>query len=56
MKYKDIYTEAPANPDTLSMLGPIAPLAGKWFGDDGVDTHPQAVSYTHLTLPTRSDV
>ena len=29
-KYKDIYTEAPANPDTLSMLGPIAPLAGKW--------------------------
>ena len=42
MKYKDIYTEAPANPDTLSMLGPIAPLAGKWFGDDGVDTHPQA--------------
>ena len=35
MKYKDIYTEAPANPDTLSMLGPIAPLAGKWFGDDG---------------------
>ena len=42
MKHKDIYTEAPANPDTFSMLGPIAPLAGKWFGDDGVDTHPQA--------------
>ena len=42
MKYKDIYTEAPANPDTLSMLGPIAPLAGKWFGDDGVDTRRRA--------------
>ena len=26
VKYTDIYTEAPANPDTLSMLGPIAPL------------------------------
>ena len=35
MKYKDIYTEAPANPDTLSMLGPIAPLAGKWFFKGG---------------------
>ncbi len=42
MKYKDIYTETEANPDTLSMLGPLAPLAGNWEGKSGVDTHPQA--------------
>lgn len=42
MKYDDIYTETEACPNTLSMLGPIARLAGKWYGEDGVDTHPQA--------------
>ena len=41
LKYSDIYTEAPSTADTLSMLGPIAPLAGHWYGEDGVDTHPQ---------------
>ena len=42
MKYDDIYTEAPAHADTLAHLGPLAPLAGKWYGEDGVDTHPEA--------------
>ncbi len=42
MRYSDIYTEAPASADTLANLGPLAALAGKWFGDDGVDTHPEA--------------
>ena len=38
---KDIYTERPLNPDTMASLGPIAPLAGSWHGEDGIDTHPQ---------------
>lgn len=43
MQYsKDIYTEDPADPDTLANLGPLAPLAGTWYGDQGVDTHPVA--------------
>ena len=42
MRYDDIYTEAPASADTLANLGPLAPLAGKWYGEDGVDTHPEA--------------
>ena len=42
MRYSDIYTEAPANPDTAAELGPLAPLPGTWRGNDGVDTHPQA--------------
>ena len=43
MQYsKDIYTENPADPDTLANLGPLAPLAGTWYGDQGVDTHPVA--------------
>ena len=42
LKYNDIYTETPAHADTLSHLGPLAPLAGKWYGEDGVDTHPEA--------------
>jgi hypothetical protein len=37
----DIYTEAPGSDDTLANLGPLAPLAGVWEGDGGVDTHPQ---------------
>lgn len=40
--HEDIYTETPSNPDTLSCLGPIAPLAGTWYGAEGVDTHPVA--------------
>ncbi len=42
MRYADIYTEAPAEADALAHLGPLAPLAGKWYGEDGVDTHPEA--------------
>ena len=42
MRYSDIYTEAPAAADTLATLGPIAPRAGKWYGEDGGDTHPEA--------------
>ncbi len=42
MTEKDIYTEAPAEADTLANLGPLAPLAGTWYGEKGVDTHPQA--------------
>ncbi len=41
MRYKDIYTEAPADPNTAANLGPLAPLPGVWYGEKGVDTHPQ---------------
>lgn len=40
--HEDIYTETPADPNTLANLGPLAPLAGVWKGDEGVDTHPVA--------------
>src|SRR5580704_7120268 len=38
----DIYTEPDADPDTLSLLGPLAPLAGIWEGATGSDQHPVA--------------
>lgn len=38
----DIYTEAPADPDTLANLGPLRPLAGVWGGEKGLDQHPVA--------------
>ena len=38
----DIYTEAPGDPDTLSHLGPLGPLAGVWEGAKGSDEHPDA--------------
>ncbi len=36
----DIYTEPQADPDTLRNLGPLAPMAGLWVGEHGVDVHP----------------
>jgi hypothetical protein len=36
----DIYTEAEADPDTLSHLGPLGALAGIWEGTKGHDEHP----------------
>jgi hypothetical protein len=38
----DIYTEPDADPDTLSCLGPLAPMAGVWRGERGQDEHPDA--------------
>lgn len=42
LHHEDIYTETPSNPNTLEALGPLAPLAGTWYGAEGVDTHPVA--------------
>jgi len=36
----DIYTEPNADPDTLRNLGPLAPMAGSWRGENGLDVHP----------------
>ena len=36
----DIYTEPETDPDTLSNLGPLAPMAGVWQGSRGADEHP----------------
>ena len=38
----DIYTEPDGDPDTLSNLGPLTPLAGIWEGTGGADEHPVA--------------
>jgi hypothetical protein len=39
----DIYTEpAVIDPDTLANLGPLAPMAGIWQGERGVDIKPKA--------------
>ncbi|WP_373742179.1 FABP family protein [Neisseria sp.] len=39
---EDIYTEAEPDSDTLANLGPLAPLAGIWRGEKGMDTNPTA--------------
>jgi len=40
---EDIFTEPEGfSPDTLANLGPLAPLAGEWQSDDGVDVSPKA--------------
>jgi hypothetical protein len=36
----DIFDEPDGDPDTLSNLGPLRPMAGVWEGADGVDAHP----------------
>jgi hypothetical protein len=36
----DIYTEPDGDPDTLSNLGPLRPMAGIWEGIKGADAHP----------------
>ena len=39
----DIYSDPPAvSTDTLANLGPLAPLAGTWEGERGVDVAPKA--------------
>lgn len=38
----DIHTEPEEDADTLARLGPLAPMAGSWRGDDGVDVKPKA--------------
>jgi hypothetical protein len=38
----DFFTEPDADPDTLHNLGPLAPMAGLWIGDNGRDVHPTA--------------
>jgi hypothetical protein len=36
----DIYTEPEGDPDTLTNLGPLRPMAGVWEGTKGSDQHP----------------
>ncbi|MCG2585057.1 FABP family protein [Massilia sp. TS11] len=38
----DIYTEPAADTNTLAQLGPLAPLAGVWEGQRGLDVKPKA--------------
>jgi hypothetical protein len=41
MKFPDdVFTEPDTDPDALSNLGPLRPLAGSWTGSAGVDSHP----------------
>jgi hypothetical protein len=43
----DIYSEPPGDPDTLSNLGPLRPMAGTWEGAKGSDQHPVAEGAQH---------
>ncbi len=43
----DIYTEPLGDPDTLSNLGPLRPMAGTWEGAKGSDQHPVAEGTQH---------
>ena len=43
----DIFTEAIGDPDTLSNLGPLRPMAGTWEGAKGSDQHPVAEGTEH---------
>jgi hypothetical protein len=38
---EDIYTEGEASVDTLAHLGPLAPMAGIWVGQRGLDVAPK---------------
>lgn len=38
----DFYSEPDGDPDTLTHLGPLAPMAGLWMGTKGYDLHPSA--------------
>jgi hypothetical protein len=38
----DLFTEPDGDPDTLSHLGPLGPMAGIWEGTGGADAHPVA--------------
>ena len=38
---EDIYTEGEADVDTLAHLGPLAPMAGIWVGQRGLDVSPK---------------
>src|SRR5262249_61303211 len=37
---EDVFTEPEPDPHTLRNLGPLAPLAGIWEGQRGLDVHP----------------
>jgi hypothetical protein len=37
---KHLFAEPDPDPDTLANLGPLAPLAGTWAGDKGIDVKP----------------
>ena len=39
---EDIYTEPTADTNTLANLGPLAPMAGIWIGERGMDVNPKA--------------
>lgn len=52
----DIYTEAPADADTLANLGPLGPMAGVWEGTKGSDVHPVATGPEHDAFVERYEL
>ena len=43
----DIFTEPDADPDGLTNLGPLRPMAGIWESVRGVDAHPDRPGIRH---------
>jgi hypothetical protein len=52
----DVYTEPDADPDTLANLGPLAPMAGTWVGENGADEHPVAEGTERNSFVERYDL
>lgn len=52
----DIYTEGETDDHTLAHLGPLAPLAGVWLGEEGIDTSPKADGAEHTTYIERIEM
>jgi hypothetical protein len=52
----DIFSEPQADPDTLRNLGPLAPMAGLWVGERGLDVHPTAEGPREQVFVERYDL
>ena len=52
----DIYTEPEAEAEALANLGPLAPLAGIWIGDAGMDVNPKPDGPEHQPFMERYEL
>jgi hypothetical protein len=52
----DIYTEPDGDPDTVSNLGPLTPMAGIWQSVTGADAHPVLVGTERNTFVERYEL
>jgi hypothetical protein len=53
---EDIYTEPEADPQTLANLGPLAPIAGIWISEAGLDVNPKPDDPEHQPFMERYEL